>query len=136
MNVPEKTTFLLVDDFVCIRKLLRENLRALGMKGEIYDAENITDAFKTLEDNFGGSKEIGFIFSDWQMPGGTGLEFLEKVRNDDRFKGLPFIMVTTMNEQDLVLQAVTAGVSNYLVKPWNMKSLTEKMEAVWKKHGS
>ena len=134
MNIPEKTTFLLVDDFVCIRKMLRENLRSLGMKGEIFDAENIADAFKILEDQHGSPTSVEFVFSDWQMPGGTGLDFLEKVRADSRFTALPFIMVTTQNEQDMVLQAVTAGVSNYLVKPWNIKGLSEKMESVWQKH--
>jgi two-component system chemotaxis response regulator CheY len=66
----------------------------------------------------------------------TGLEFLKKVRSDDRFKPLPFLLITAENEKSQVMEAVQLGVSQYVVKPFTPETLKEKLEMVYKKINS
>jgi two-component system chemotaxis response regulator CheY len=64
------------------------------------------------------------------MPNMTGIEFLRAVRSDDRFKEIPFIMLTTEGKKQDVIEAVNAGVSNYIVKPFNPDTLYDKIKKV------
>jgi two-component system chemotaxis response regulator CheY len=76
---------------------------------------------------------IGLIISDWNMPNCSGLDLLKRVRGDSRFKKLPFILVTAEAEQHQILEAVKAGVDQYVVKPFNQETLKVKLELAHKK---
>ena len=134
MSFPSNCKILIVDDFFTIRKMMRTNLKQITHIGEVLEAENINDAFNILETEYTNQAPIQLILSDWEMPGGTGLDFLNKVRSDERFKNLPFLLVTTVNEKDNVLTAIKSGASNYLVKPWTNDELQKKIQAAWDKH--
>jgi two-component system chemotaxis response regulator CheY len=100
----------------------------MGAKN-ILAAENVAQGKKYLSEF-----PITFIISDWNMPGESGFDFLKYVRADPKFKQLPFILLTTVGEEDSVLDAVMNGASNYLLKPWTSADLGEKMKAAYKKH--
>jgi len=70
------------------------------------------------------------VISDWNMAPMTGLDLLKEVRADGRLKDTPFIMITAESKTENVVAAKQAGVSNYIVKPFNAETLREKIEKV------
>lgn len=124
--------FLIVDDYSNIRTLVKTQLNEFGIKEFITEQEDVDKAIEFLTSNTG--KPVDFIISDWNMPGKTGLDFLKWVRSNPKFKNLPFLILTTENEQAKILSAVTAGVSNFLLKPWETEELGNKIDLCWKKH--
>ncbi|MBT3982179.1 MAG: response regulator [Bacteriovoracaceae bacterium] len=127
--MPNSINFLVVDDYPSIRKMLKANLKDIGFKGKILEADSASSALEVLAE-----EKIDFIISDWRMPKMSGLEFLEKVRSDNSYDNVPFLFVTTVNEKDNVIEAIKAGASNYMIKPWKPDSLAEKIGECWKKH--
>jgi len=125
------THFLIVDDYVNMRKLVRDQLTDFGIKN-ITEKVNVDEAIQYLLSN--PQPKVDFIISDWNMPGKTGLEFLKWVRSEAQFKNLPFLILTTENDKAKVMSAVTAGVSNFLIKPWEAQELASKIQLCWKKH--
>jgi len=75
---------------------------------------------------------LDFVVSDWNMPGLNGLDLLKKIRASEDFKKLPFLMVTAEAEQSNVVIAVKAGVSNFIVKPFSVETLKEKIGKIFK----
>ena len=116
---------LVVDDFATMRRIVKGVLKQLGFK-EIIEADDGTTALEELR-----KQDIGLIVSDWNMPKMTGLDLLKKVRSEEKFKDIPFIMVTAEGQKENVLEAVKAGVSNYIVKPFTPETLSEKLEKVF-----
>jgi two-component system chemotaxis response regulator CheY len=125
-----KTKVLIVDDMMTMRKLVKKSLTAIGFS-IFEEAEDGQKAWAKLND----SLDVGLVISDWNMPNCTGLEFLKRVRADARFKKLPFILLTAEGEAAQVSEAVVAGVSNYVLKPFTQESLTQKIEQTHKKAG-
>lgn len=123
------TRILVVDDMMTMRKLVSKVCKDLGFK-DIVEAEDGNKAWEVLST---ATPAIGLIISDWNMPNFSGLDLLKKVRGDGRYAKLPFLMVTAEAEQHQIVQAITAGVSNYVVKPFTAETLKEKLEAVHKK---
>jgi two-component system chemotaxis response regulator CheY len=117
---------LIVDDFATMRRILKNILKQLGFKN-IVEADDGTTAWDVLE-----GQKIDLIISDWNMPKMTGLEFLKKVRETDAYKGKPFLMVTAEAQKQNVIEAVQAGVSNYVVKPFTAEAISEKLEKILK----
>lgn len=116
---------LVVDDFATMRRIVKGVLKQLGFK-EIIEAEDGTAALEELR-----KEKVGLIVSDWNMPKMTGLDLLKAVRSDESLKDIPFIMVTAEGQKENVLEAVKAGVSNYIVKPFTPETLSEKLEKVF-----
>lgn len=119
------TKILIVDDFPTMRRILKTLLRQNGFEN-FREAEDGQQAFDTLQ----GEDGFELIISDWNMPNMTGLEFLKAVRADDRFKHLPFLMVTAEAEKENIIEAVKSGVSNYIVKPFTGHALKEKLQKI------
>ena len=117
---------LVVDDSSVMRQIIKKNLKALGF-GEISDAEDGAAGLKKL-----GDAPVDLVVSDWNMPKMTGIEFLKAVRADDKLKGTAFIMVTSEADKEKIMEAVQAGVNQYIVKPFNANQLEEKIQAVFK----
>ncbi len=118
---------LVVDDFSTMRKILKNILRQLGFEN-IVEADDGTTAWEVLnKDN------IEFIVSDWNMPQMTGMELLRKVRGSEEYADIPFLMVTAEAQQENIIEAVQAKVSNYIVKPFTPETLGEKIDKIFNK---
>ena len=115
---------LVVDDSAVMRQIIKKNLKELGFS-ELIEAENGAAGLKKA-----GEEPVDLIVSDWNMPNMTGLEFLKAVRADADLKGIAFIMVTSEADKEKIMEAVQAGVDQYLVKPFNAMQLEEKIKAI------
>ena len=95
---------------------------------EFNNVEEATDGAEALSKLRAGI--FGLVFSDLNMQPMTGLQLLQEVRADARLKQMPFIMITAESKTENVIAAKQAGVSNYIVKPFNAETLKEKIEKV------
>ena len=118
---------LVVDDSSVMRQIIKKNLRELGFDN-ITDAEDGAAALKKL----GDGANIDLVVSDWNMPKMTGIDFLKAMRTDSNLKDIAFIMVTSEADKSKIVEAVQAGVSQYIVKPFNANQLEEKVKAIFK----
>lgn len=116
---------LIVDDFATMRRIVKNILVQLGFKN-IVEADDGTTALDVLR-----TEKIELIISDWNMPKMTGLDLLKTVRADEKLGSTPFIMVTAEAQQDNIIQAVKAKVSQYVVKPFTADTLAEKINKVF-----
>jgi len=116
---------LVVDDFATMRRIVKNILTQLGFKN-IIEADDGTTALDVLK-----SEKIGLIISDWNMPKMTGLDLLKAVRADASMGNTPFIMVTAEAQQDNIILAVKAKVSQYIVKPFTAETLGEKLNKIF-----
>lgn len=123
-----KLKVLIVDDFPTMRRIVRNLLKQIGITNVI-EADNGQNALSVLETH----NDIDLIISDWNMPVMTGIDFLKAVRSNPKTKHIPFIMVTAEAKKENILEAVKAGVSNYVVKPFTAETLKEKIQKVIKK---
>jgi two-component system chemotaxis response regulator CheY len=117
---------LVVDDFATMRRIIKNVLKQIGFT-QILEADDGTTALGVLKEN-----KIDLIISDWNMPQMSGLDFLKTVRNGESTSEIPFVMVTAEAQKDNVLQAVQAGVSNYIVKPFTADAVKEKLKQVFR----
>ena len=129
------TKILVVDDSLNHRQLIFDSLKKLGFKN-ITTAENVNDAFLKLnaEDEVGVPFDL--VLSDLNMPALSGLDFLKMVRETEKFKVLPFLLITTESEKGAVIQAAMNGVSSYIVKPFSVDTLTKRLTEAWQKHNT
>ena len=125
MAMDTSINVLVVDDFATMRRIIKGALKQLGFSNLI-EAEDGEAALKEL-----GKEKIGLIVSDWNMPNMTGLELLKAVRADNNLKDIPFLMVTAEGQKENVIQAVHAGVSNYIVKPFTPETFNAKLEKIF-----
>lgn len=116
---------LVVDDFSTMRRIVRNILRQLGMNN-VVEAEDGVAAWETLNRD-----RIEFIVSDWNMPNMTGIELLRKVRSSEQHADIPFLMVTAEAQQENILEAVQAKVSNYIVKPFTADTMKQKIDKIF-----
>ena len=124
--------FLIVDDFEITRMIIKNELASLGFQA-VMEADNGQKAVEILEASIKANKPIEFIFCDWNMPIMNGLELLQIVKKDSRLQNLPFVMVTAEGELKSVLEAVDAGVTEYIVKPIKSDQLQKKIHRLLKK---
>ena len=129
---PIETKFLVVDDFATMRKIIKKTLIELGYNN-IEEADDGATAFPMVQKAAAEGKPYGFVISDWNMPKMSGIDFLRACRADPNFKMLPFMLVTAESEQKQILEAAKAGVSDYVVKPFNSATLKSKLEKVYAK---
>ncbi|MCG6906204.1 MAG: response regulator [Desulfobacteraceae bacterium] len=115
---------LIVDDFATMRRILKNILKKIGFT-DIIEADDGSNALKVLE-----KEKVDLVISDWNMPKMTGIEFLKAVRANTAFKDLPFLMVTAEAQKQNIIEAVQAGVSNYVVKPFTEEVITEKLAKI------
>lgn len=116
---------LIVDDYKTMLRIIKNLLSQIGFK----NVDEATDGTQALE--LLSQKQYGLVISDWNMEPMSGLELLKKVRaNADKHQKVPFIMITAESKTENILIAKQAGVSNYIVKPFNADTLKSKIEAV------
>ena len=116
---------LIVDDFSTMRRIIKNLLRDLGFTNT-QEADDGKTALPMLK---GG--DFDFLVTDWNMPGMTGIDLLKAVRADDRLGELPVLMVTAEAKRDQIVEAATAGVNGYVVKPFTAAALKEKIEKIF-----
>ncbi|MCZ6863235.1 MAG: response regulator [Alphaproteobacteria bacterium] len=125
MAVDLTKPILVVDDYVTMLRILRNFLRQLNFTN-IYEASDGAQALAELR----SGPDFGLIVSDWNMEPMTGIELLREVRADEKLKHIPFVMVTAESKTENVIVAKKAGVSNYIVKPFNAETLKGKLTTV------
>ena len=116
---------LVVDDYNTMIRIMHNLLKQLGFE-QVDDASDGSAALAKLR-----KRDYGLVISDWNMEPMTGYELLKEVRSDDQLRTTPFIMVTAESKTENVIAAKKAGVSNYIVKPFNAATLKTKMDAVF-----
>jgi two-component system chemotaxis response regulator CheY len=124
MAVDTTMNVLIVDDYATMLRIVRSLLKQIGF-ANIDEAADGSQALQMMR-----CKKFGLVISDWNMEPMTGIEFLRHVRQDDGLKATPFIMVTAESKTDNVVEAKKAGVSNYIVKPFNADTLKQKIASV------
>jgi two-component system chemotaxis response regulator CheY len=120
----KNTQVLIVDDYKTMLRIIRNLLKQIGIE----NVDEATDGQEALAKLRSGN--FGLVISDWNMSPMTGLDLLKEVRADPRLKATPFIMITAESKTENVTAAKQAGVSNYIVKPFNAETLREKIEKV------
>ena len=125
MAVDLSMPVLVVDDYNTMIRIIRNLLKQLGFEN-IDDASDGSAALNKMR-----TKKYGLVISDWNMEPMTGYTLLQEVRSDPRLASVPFIMVTAESKTENVIAAKKAGVSNYIVKPFNAATLKTKIEAVF-----
>lgn len=118
---------LIVDDQDSILRIIKGLLAELGYN-DIRTASNGQKACGILK-----QEKIEMVISDWNMPQMSGLELLKYVRQDQELLNLPFVMVTAEAEKDNIVEAIQAGVDQYVVKPFSADDLKKKMDLAFKK---
>lgn len=126
-HIPRTMKILVVDDFSTMRRIVKNILQQLGFTN-VDEAEDGKVALGKLRNN-----AFDFVISDWNMPNMMGIDLLREVRGDPNLKQLPFLMVTAESQKENVIEAVQAGVSNYIVKPFTADTLETKLEAIFKR---
>lgn len=120
----EKTKILVVDDFSTMRRIIRNLLKELNYLN-VEEADDGTTALAKLKND-----KFDFVISDWNMPNMTGIDLLRAIRADANTKHIPVLMVTAESKQENVIEAVQAGVDNYIVKPFTAATLKEKIDKI------
>lgn len=124
MTVDKNMNVLIVDDYKTMLRIINNLLKQLGFPNvdEATDGAMALDMFKL--------KNYGLVISDWNMEPMSGIDLLKQVRTLPTNGNVPFIMVTAESKTENVIAAKQAGVSNYIVKPFNAETLKGKMVTV------
>lgn len=110
---------LVADDSNTMRKIIIRSLAAIGTPGAVEAADG-NEALALFQPGL-----FDLVLTDWNMPGKNGLQVVQAIRAQDA--QVPIIMVTTEAEKCRVVEAIAAGVSDYLLKPFSVDVLREKL---------
>ena len=119
--------FLIVDDSSTMRRIIINTLNKLGYS-DFLEAANGREGLDRMVDG-----HVDLIITDWNMPEMNGIDFIRAVRTSPSGKGVPVLMVTTNAAKDDIVEALKAGVNNYVVKPFTAETIKEKIDAVMAK---
>jgi len=115
--------FLVIDDSATMRRIIVNSLQRIGYT-DCVEAGDGVEALRVF------TPDIGVIITDWNMPGMTGVDFVRALRERPDGKAVPVLMVTTRSIKQDIVQAVQAGVNNYIVKPFTPQILKEKIDTL------
>jgi two-component system chemotaxis response regulator CheY len=115
---------LAVDDSPTMRRIIVNTLKRAGYN-EVVEATDGKDAMAKMK-----VEEVNFIITDWNMPEMDGLAFVTSLRSIEEYKSIPILMVTTRSVKDDIVEALKAGVNNYIVKPFTPDTLKQKIEQI------
>jgi two-component system, chemotaxis family, chemotaxis protein CheY len=115
---------LLIDDYATMRRIVRNLLNQIGFT-DVEEASDGVAALQKLREN-----KFGLVISDWNMEPMSGLQLLKEVRADAKLRHTPFIVTMAESKTEDVIAAKTAGVDNYIVKPFNADTLKQKIQSV------
>jgi two-component system chemotaxis response regulator CheY len=116
--------YLVVDDFSTMRRIVKNLLQELGYQN-VQEADDGKTAWPMLQ-----TGSFDFVITDWNMPLMPGLDLLKAIRADEKLKTLPVLMVTAEAKREQIVEAVQAGVSGYVVKPFTAEILKQKLDKI------
>lgn len=122
--------FLIVEDSTAMRRVIRNLIMRFYQNCEFEEAHNGVDAIDVLK-----LEDIDFLITDWLMPGLDGIELTKTVRESKRVKEIPILMISTKGNKKDIIEAIRAGVNDYLVKPINPSILESKIRGIINKVG-
>jgi two-component system, chemotaxis family, chemotaxis protein CheY len=125
MSIDKNMPVLIVDDYKTMLRIVRNLLKQIGFDN-VDEASDGSSALAKMRD-----RKYGLVISDWNMEPMTGIQLLREVRADAKLKDTPFIMITAESKTENVIAAKEAGVTNYIVKPFNAATLKSKLTAVF-----
>lgn len=114
---------LIVEDEIAIREMLRLSLERESY--QVLDCETAEEANNIIR-----KETIHLILLDWMLPGISGIEFAEQIRNDDSLPHIPIIMLTAKAEEDDKLSGFSAGVDDYISKPFSIKEMLARIQSL------
>ncbi len=129
---PLDTRILVLDDIPSIRDLVKNHLIGLGYKN-LLEGSDGQEGHQILIKQRAAGTSVQLVICDWNMPVLSGIELLKTLRASSEWKDLPFVMLTSEAELEQVTEAVLAGVSQYVVKPFSVKIFEEKLRSLWLK---
>jgi two-component system chemotaxis response regulator CheY len=112
---------LAVDDSATMRRIIKNQLKQNGVE-EVDEASNGREALLLL-----GRGQYDLVITDWNMPEMCGLDLVMEIRKTDAVKNVPILMVTTVSAKEDIVNALKAGVNNYVVKPFDAATLLAKV---------
>jgi len=115
---------MIVDDQQSMRGICKYILTQLGFTN-IIEAKSGRDALGKLE-----KSPVDLIISDWNMEDIDGLTLLRVIRKHPKTQGMPFIMATGRSDKEQVKEAISSGVNNYIIKPFDASTMKKRIEAV------
>jgi len=120
---------LIVDDSRIMRNIVKNTLKSMyNIEGSYHEASNGEEAFNILQ-----NQPCDLLLLDWNMPLLNGIDLVRRLRQLERFKQLPIIMVTSEAAKYNVVEAIKAGVNDYLIKPVTERNLYEKVRKYFEK---
>jgi len=131
VSISEGKVFLLIEDMRNLREKMIEDLKTFINGATFLEAENLSQAYA-----FCDKENIDMIISDWNLPDGIGYDLLVKIKETDKLSSVPFLMCTTMDNVEDIMNAIAAGADEYLVKPWDIEELQDKVSSSWGNHNS
>lgn len=123
---------LLVDDAKGIRNLIKGNLLELGFTN-ITEAGDGEEAFTILSQCQQENAPIELLLTDLRMPNMDGIQLVRKIRKLPQFARLPILMISADTDKLAIVDAIKAGISDYIIKPLDTNRLQVKLEQVWAK---
>ncbi|MEI8347977.1 MAG: response regulator [Pseudomonadota bacterium] len=130
MQVTKDTNVLIVDDMAAMRKILTNILNEHYQIFNIIQAGNGKEAIASLQKTQGA---VELILCDWNMPEMNGMDFFKFCQNSDEYKKIPFIMITAESDKAHVLEALKAGVNNYILKSFSAMEIKNRLDKIFKK---
>ena len=112
---------MVIDDSSTTRKVITNILGQIG-HSDVLEAENGIDALAKL-----AQKKVDLILCDWNMPNMNGLQFVKSLRSMKTYGNIPILMVTTNAAKEEIIQALQAGASDYVAKPFTPKVIQQKI---------
>jgi len=112
---------LVVDDSLVSRKILIKMLKNIGLN-DVVEAVEGKDGLTKVRNG-----DVKFIITDWNMPEMDGLEFIQAIKKEPQYQGIPILMVSTRSEKEDIITAIKTGANSYMAKPFTRKVLKEKI---------
>lgn len=131
---PSEAKILIVDDSSFSRNIVKNGLKELKY-WKLFEAENAKAAQEHLLTEEKTGQPISLVICDVHMPEMTGIEFLKWARSREQSKGLPVIILTSSQEKSEVVNAAKLGVSHFMIKPFDVMTLKDRLLSAWEKHG-
>ena len=113
-----------VDDSTTMRRIIRNSLKAIGFT-DVIEAENGLAGLNKIV-----AEGVDCVITDWSMPVMSGLELIQTLRANPKYRELPILMVTAVGQKEEIVQAIAAGANGYIVKPFELETLEAKLQQV------
>ncbi|GAB4023868.1 MAG: hypothetical protein Fur0010_27110 [Bdellovibrio sp.] len=126
-EIPNQCNFLIAEDMEHVREIIYDHLRDSGFIGDIKFAETEPEAQSEAKHS-----NVNFFILDWNLKQGSGHDLIRWLRRQPRYAKTPILMVTGKDDVEDMLSAMESGANAYLIKPWTLEELEEKMSDAWK----